>query len=176
MALDFTVVGKAGQKVQRKMLATYVNVNPEATGVDDYEWELQGLGIEESAIEYNPEVNTVHDITGVVDTSVENTAPVQSFDPNAIRCGKKLAAILADIERRNAYAEYSGFAVMVVHGYLQNNENALPAEIHSGCTIEVTSVGGSSYVEMPFNIHFSNNKTLGTVAAIVADPTFVAKA
>ena len=174
MSLEFNIAGKAGQKQQRKLLATYVNVNPDATGISDCEWELQGLGVESSAVEYNMEIDTKHDITGVVESDVKYTEPTQEFDPNTVRCGRKLSAILCDIERRCAFEEYSGFYVLLVQGFLQDSKKAMAAEVHSGCTIEVSSLGGDSYVDQPFTIHFSNNKTLGTVPAISASPAFTA--
>lgn len=171
---EFSIAGKAGQKQQRKLLATYVNVNPGATGIQDCEWELQGLGVESSAVEYNMEAETTHDITGVVETTIKWSEPTQEFDPNTVRCGRKLSEILCDIERRCAYEEYSRFYVLLVHGFLQNSTSAMAAEVHSGCTIEVNSLGGDSYVDQPFTIHFSNDKTLGTVPAITASPEFTA--
>ena len=53
---------KENQKAQRRLLATYVNVGES----DAPQWEVIGAGVEESAIEYNNEVNSVTDILGEI--------------------------------------------------------------------------------------------------------------
>lgn len=158
---------KENQKAQRRLLATYVNVGES----DSPQWEVIGAGVEESAIEYNNEVNSVTDILGITETDISKNAPKQSLEPFTIRGGSKVHQKLLDILRRNALSELSLFEVMVVEGYM-GEEGSLAAEVHSGCTIEVESKGGSGSVDMPISIYFSNNKTLGTVDGLTKSPTF----
>ena len=54
----------SGVKAARKLLMTFVNVG---TGASE-EWELVGRGVEESAIELNPNSETVTDICGITET------------------------------------------------------------------------------------------------------------
>lgn len=169
--MAITIELGTNQKAERRLLATYVNVNKATPGTE--KWELVGAGVEESSIEYNAEVNKVTDIRGITETSVDKIEPQQSFDPHTIRGGSELHAILLDILRRNALTELALFDVLIVEGYLKQTTKIV-AEKHSGCTIEVLSKGGSTNVDMPINVHFSNNKTLGTVDAISKNPTFVA--
>ena len=58
----------------------------------------------------------------------------------------------------------SEYEAMVVYGF-PGASGAYDAEMQTGCTVEVTSLGGSGRVDLPFNLHFSNKSTWGTVAA-----------
>lgn len=158
------------QKAARKLLATYVDVSDSETP----EWQLIGAGVEDSSIEYNNEVSTVTDILGITETSVTANAPKQEMEPFTIRGGSKLHKKLLNILRRNALTELSLFKVLVVEGYLTQGSR-YAAELHTGCTIEVTGKGGSGNVDLPIAIYFSNNKTLGTVDAISKAPAFTAE-
>lgn len=43
---------------------------------------------------------------------------------------------------------------------------------HTGCSIIPTAVGGDSYVNMPIEVHYSNNIAVGTVDKLSDDFTF----
>ena len=150
-----------GEEAERKMLITAVNV-----GDSSQIWEVQGVGIEDSSIEYNPDSETTTDILGTTRTKVNKTEPSQEFDPNTLRGGAKLNELLDSIAARNAVSEFSKFEVLIIKTWLKNTSGAYYAEKHTGCTITPTSIGGSGRVDMPFNITFSNNKTYGTVSDI----------
>lgn len=156
-----------GQKAERRLQADYVNVGTH----EKPEWELQGYGVEESALEYNSEVNTVTDITGNTETTVDSMAPQRSMEPNTVRKGSKLHLKLIDIIRRKAWSELSLFEILHVRGYI-GEEGKLDAELHRNCTIEPVSEGGSGTVDMPINMYYSNDKVLGTVDKISKSPTF----
>ena len=159
-----------GQEAERKLLKTFVNV---ATSSGTAEWELIGEGIEESAIEYNTDTTTSTDILGKTRTKVNKTEPAQSFEPYTVRGGSKLAFILWDIYRRNAVSELTQFKVLVVHEFV-GSSSGFAAETQDNCTITVTSIGGSAYVDMPISISYSNKKTLGKVTYTGEVPTFTA--
>lgn len=160
-----------GQEAERKLLKTYVDVSGSDTTP---EWEVVGEGIEESAIEYNPDVETTTDILGITRTKVNKTEPAQALEPYTVRGKSKLAFIIWDIQRRNALSEFGMFKVMQVHEFVGSNTSGYAAEVHDGCTITPTSIGGSAYVDMPINIQYSNKKTLGTVKYTGDTPTFTA--
>ena len=44
--------------------------------------------------------------------------------------------------------------------------------MQKNCTINITSLGGSAYVDMPIEISLSNDSTKGTVAIADGVPTF----
>lgn len=145
-------------EVERKLMCLYVNVGTEQTPI----WEIQGVKVENSAIELNPDVSKITDILGVTYSDVNKLEAQQTFEPHTLRMGDALAEKLLDIYRRNALSEFSAFEVLIVYGFL-GAEGAYEADLETGCTIYPNSIGGSSRVDMPFVIEFSNNKTLGTV-------------
>ena len=167
METDFNV--GAGVKAPRKLLMTYVDVSDNETP----EWELVGRGVEESAIELNPSTETVTDILGITDTSVTKWEPNQSFDPNTVKGGSKLNHKLHQIWQDKKPELLSKFNVLIVYAYL-GEKNNFEAEVQKNCTINITSLGGSAYVDMPIEISFSNDSTKGTVSISDGAPTFSA--
>ena len=167
MATDFNV--GAGVKAPRKLLMTYVDVSDSETP----EWELVGRGVEESAIELNPSTETVTDILGITDTSVTKWEPNQSFDPNTVKGGSKLNFKLHEIWQNKTPELLSKFNVLIVYAYI-GEKNNFEAEVQKNCTINITSIGGSAYVDMPIEISFSNDSTKGTVTISDGVPTFSA--
>jgi len=178
---DFlSVTGKPEQKVERKLLITYVNAAEFGESYSSARvWVPVGRGVEGSAYEFNAAVNTRTDILGITETTVDNTAPSQSLDPMTLRKGNKVQLKISDIMSRRALSELSLFEVMVVHAYLENG--ILPtdmdyyAEVQKNCTISPSSLGGSSHVDMPITINYSNDVTYGTVSDL-KNPTFAPKA
>lgn len=158
-----------GQKADRKLLMTFVNVGSTS---ESPEWEILGRGVEDSSIEYNHDVDQTNDILGMSDTTVSPAKPTQELDPNTIRGGNKLSERILDIERRKALSELSSFDILVVHCYLGTADGPFTAEMHKGCTIVPTSLGGSSYVDMPLTVYLSNDTDLGTVTMAAGKPTF----
>ena len=167
MATDFNV--GAGVKAPRKLLMTYVDVSDSETP----EWELVGRGVEESAIELNPSTETVTDILGITDTSVTKWEPNQSFDPNTVKGGSKLNFKLHEIWQNKTPELLSKFNVLIVYAYI-GEKNNFEAEVQKNCTINITSIGGSAYVDMQIEISFSNDSTKGTVTIANGVPTFTA--
>lgn len=155
-------------KAVRKLLKTYVDVSDTETE----EWELVGKGVEDSSIELNPSTETVTDITGITETTVEKWEAKQEFSPNTVRGGSKLNYKLHQIWQNKELEKLSNFKVMIVYGYLGTEGTALEAEVQEGCTININSIGGSATVDMPIEITFSNKSTKGTVALAGDVPTF----
>lgn len=165
---DFNV--GAGVKAARKLLRTYVNVGEGSSP----EWFLVGSGIEDSSIELNPNTETLTDITGVTTTDVTKWEPNQSFEPFTVKGGSKLAFILHQIWLDKTPEKLSQFDVLVCYNYVGNETNGYDAELQKNCTINITSIGGSAYVDMPIEISFSNDSTKGTVTFTDNKPTFTA--
>lgn len=171
---------KAGQRAERKLLVTVVEweeptLDGTTTGTEQVR-EIQGVRIEESAIEYNPDIQESTDILGNNYTDVNKTQPTQSFEPNTIIGGGRLTAYLNDIRRRNALSELIGFTVYVITVFIGNETDGYEAEKHEDCSITYDSIGGSSNVDFPYTIHFSNKITTGTVDKVKPDFVFTADA
>lgn len=159
----------AGQKADRKLEMHFVNVGTS----ESPEWEILGRGVEDASMAFNHDVSQIVDILGISDTEVSAAKPQLDLDPMNIRGGQKLSAKLLDIERRNAISELSTFEVLNVHAYL-GAEKSFQAELHKNCTIVPQSLGGSTYVGLPLNVHLSNDKTLGTATVTNGTATFSA--
>lgn len=171
-ATDFNV--GANVKAPRKLLMTFVDVNSLETS-ETYDWELVGRGVEDSSIDLNANTEKVTDITGITDTEVTKWEPEQEFDPNTVRGGSKLNFKLHDIWYKKKPELLSQFNVLIVYAYIDGaSDGTFVAEVQKGCTVNITSIGGSSHVDMPISISYSNNSTQGTVTIANGVPTFTA--
>ena len=85
---DFNV--STGAKAPRKLLKHFVNVGTSG----EKEWELLGVGIEDSAIETNFETETVNDILGNTETSITAHLPrrVLSRSPFVVALNSHLSS------------------------------------------------------------------------------------
>lgn len=154
---------KDGQKAERKLLVTAVNVGDSITkGSGTPEWQIVGVGVEDSSIEFNPDTETVTDILGITETTVNKLEVSQSLDPMTVRGGSKLALKLYNQVKYGRISELAMYEVMQIHAYV-GEEGAYEAEVHKGCTLTPQSIGGSSYIDMPIDISYSNDKVHGTV-------------
>lgn len=169
---DFAIDGatmEANQKVERKYLVTAVNVGTS----ENAEWQIVGAGVEDSSIELSPDKETITDILGITETTVNKLELSQSLDPMTARGGSKLAMKLLDIVSRNAVSEFAQFEVLLIEAFVSGEKagssegttgpTVYYAEKHKNCTLTPDSIGGSSYVDIPITIDFSNDKVLGTV-------------
>ena len=163
---DFNV--NTGAKAPRKLLKHYVNVGTSG----EKEWELLGVGIEDSSIETNFETDTVNDILGNAETSVTGASPSQSFEPFTVRGGSKLAFMLHEIWLNKEYEKLSQFEMLTVYGYIGTETDGYEADMQSDCTITFGSIGGSAYVDMPITVNYSDKKQRGTVKFTEGAPTF----
>lgn len=165
MATDFNV--GAGVKAARKLLMTYVDVSDSGTP----EWELVGRGVEDSSIELNPNTETVTDILGITETAVTKWEASQSFAPNTVKGGSKLNFKLHQIWQDKKPELLSKFNVLIVYAYIGESKT-FEAERQKNCTINITSIGGSAYVDMPIEILYSNDSVKGTATLADGVPTF----
>ena len=141
------------------MLKHYVNVGTK----EKKEWELIGIGVEDSAIETNFEEEEVLDIYQNFSSSVTGAKPTQSFDPFTVRGGSKLAFILHEIWLNKEYEKLSQFEMLTVYSYVGDTSEGYDATIEEDCTITFSSVGGSAYIDMPITVKYSDKKQRGTV-------------
>lgn len=169
MAVNTSFNLGSGVKAARRLLRTYVDVSDTGTP----EWEIVGSGIEDSSIELNPDTETTTDILGVTTTTVNKWEASQSFDPFTIKGDSTLAFKLHQIWQNKTPEKLSQFKVLIVYKYI-GSESSYEAEVQKNCTINMTSIGGSSYVDMPIEITYSNDIEIGTVTFSDDVPTFTA--
>lgn len=167
---------RTGQRAERKLLVTVAEwVEPTLDGTTEGTEtvrELLGVRTEDSAIEYNPDIQESTDILGNNYTDVNKTQPSQSFDPFLILGGSRLGAFLNDIRRRNALSELQQFTIYVITAFIGNETDGYEAEKHVDCSITYESFGGDANVNFPITVHYSNKITNGTVDKIGTDLVF----
>lgn len=135
--------------------------------------EVLGARVEDSSIELNADIETTTDILGITYTDVNKTEPQQTLDPSNVIGGSRISAYLYDAVIHNRITDYNqAFNVYIISGFMGDATNGYEAVRHDGCSIIPTSIGGSSYVQMPLEIHFSNKITSGTVNKLADDFTF----
>lgn len=135
--------------------------------------EVLGARVEDSSIELNADIETMTDILGITYTDVNKTEPQQTLDPSNVIGGSKISAYLYDAVTHNRITDYNqAFNVYIISGFMGDAVNGYEAVRHDDCSIIPTSIGGSSYVQMPLEIHFSNKITSGTVNKLADDFTF----
>ena len=88
--------------------------------------------------------------------------------------GSKLAFALHQIWLDKTPEKLSQFEVLLVYAYVGDNTAGYDAELQTDCTINVNSIGGSAYVDMPIEITYSNKTTKGTATISNGTPTFAA--
>ena len=167
---DFNV--GQGIKAARKLLKTYVNTGT----TSEKKWFLVGSGVEDSSIELNPNTETLTDILGITTTDVTKWEPNQTFEPFTVKGGSELAFKLHEIWLDKKPELLSQFEVLVVYSYVGDETEGYDAELQSNCTINITSIGGSAYVDMPIEISYSNNSVRGTVKYTENVPEFTPNA
>jgi len=165
----------------RNAMILYVDVS-EQTGswsATSAVWEPQGYKTEDAALEFNPDTTTVTDILGDTYATVNSLERQMSFDPNTLRPianRGKLNEILHEYVRRNELSKLSEFKIMIAYGYTGTVGTSHEADIYPLSTIEPTSLGGSSRVDFPFNIHLGGEAIFGTVNQMLPAPTFTQEA
>ena len=165
---------KPGQRAERKLLITVAEwvedtLDGTTPGTETVK-ELLGVRTEDSAIEYNPDIQESTDILGNNYTDVNKTQPSQAFDPFLVLGGSRLAAYLNDIRRRNALSELQAFTIYIITAFVGSSADGYEAEKHTDCSITYDSIGGDANVNFPITVHFSNKITTGTVDKL--DKTF----
>jgi len=159
--MAYAINASEGARVERKMLITVA-----AWGTNNA--AILGARVEDSSIEFNADVETTTDILGINYTDINKTQPQQTFDPAYIIGGDKLMEYLGDAALGNDIKKYNGaFDVYIVAAYLKDSAAAKYRTVkHSGCSIIPSSLGGESYLAMPFDVFYSNNITEGYVSSI----------
>ena len=171
----------AGQRAQRKTLITVAAWGPVTSGTEEHRVIL-GTRTEDSSIEFNADIATTTDILGINYTDVNKTQPQQTFDPFYIMGGSTGQGVLVDYLKaaalENDINKYNNvFTIYIIDSTMSetvSEATSYKAYKHEGCSIIPTSIGGSDYLNMPIEVHYSNNITTGKVDKIAEDFAFTA--
>ncbi len=169
------IQGTAGAEILRKALIAAVDVSG-TTGETDWAtavWEIQGYKIEDSSIELDIDEEDITDILGDTYNTVNSVKSSQTFDPNTLRAGDKLNAIMIDNYRMNATEKTSAFRAIQVWGMLgESDTGPFPADVYIQSTCRPNGIGGSSRVGAPFDLKYGGKCIHGTVDKLTAGFTF----
>ena len=161
-----------GERAQRKTLITVAEWGTGGT----QSREILGTRTEDSSIELNADIETSTDILGITYTDVNKTEPQQDFDPYYLLGGSALGEYMLKAVLENDIAAYNNvFTIYIITAVIDSGSgttHAYKAVKHTGCSIIPTAVGGDSYVNMPIEVHYSNNIAVGTVDKLSDDFTF----
>ena len=134
--------------------------------------EILGTRVEDSSIELNADIQTSTDIRGKTYTDVNKTEPQQTLE-GPVMGGSKLSAYLYDAAMHNRISDYNGmFNVYVIAAFIGDSTNGYETVMHKNCSIIPTSIGGDTFVNMPLELHYSNDIVSGTVDKLSDDFTF----
>lgn len=161
-------------RIQRKHLITIAEVTPKGSNTPIR--KILGEYTPDSSIEFNNDLQTVTDILGKTHSDVEKTEPVQTFDPHYLMENNALDDYMFKAAVKNDIDAYNGvFSFYIVAEFMNeggSGTDAFFAVKHSGCSLIPTSLGGEAHIDMPYEAHFSNDITEGTVNEISEEFTF----
>jgi hypothetical protein len=156
-----------GQKAERNLLIAYANTGTSEAPV----WEAMGLGVEDSSIDFDFGESIKTDILGVTGITMKAPTRKQSFEPCEIREGSALQIKLYNALRYERWSELMAMDLLIVHYYV-GTTGSFEAERYSGSAIIPKSLGGSSTLDMPFDVVYGGTRALGTAAIAAGVVTF----
>ena len=135
------------------------------------EWELQGGRIEDMSLEMNPNVETVTDVTGVTETTLDKYEKQTSVSPYYAKRDSKMAAWLYNVVRDEKTLSDVEKTFCVVNIFA-GSDGAYDAWTQKG-VVAVQSFGGDTKgLQIPYNIHWIGEKVFGTAAISNGTMTF----
>lgn len=135
------------------------------------EWELQGDKVEELALEMNPNVTTVTDVTGVTSTTLDKYEVQTSVAPYRAKRESKLFAILYDIVKNLKTLSDVERNFLCVNIFSED-AGEYDAWTQKGVIAVQSYGGGTEGLDIPYNIHWIGERTYGTVAITDGVVTF----
>lgn len=127
------------------------------------EVELIGKGIEEMSIEQGAEVNTVNDVCGNSETSLDSYQKTTNLDPIYIVGGNKFSELLDEIEEYEKIGEDVEAEFVWVKMYKKAGTEGSYVAWKQKAVIELTSFGGDTKgVGAPCVLHWVGERDHGT--------------
>ena len=159
---------KAGTgRIKREEFKLFADVGASSTP----EWELQGGRIEDMSLEMNPNVETVTDVTGVTETTLDKYEKQTSVSPYYAKRNNKMSAWLYNVVRDEKTLSDVEKTFCVVNIFA-GSDGAYDAWTQKG-VVAVQSFGGDTKgLQIPYNIHWIGEKVFGTAAISNGTMTF----
>lgn len=170
----------AGQTVARELLIAYINVA--TTGASGSpKWAAIGKRVEDSSEEMDWGEETIQDIIGNTYTTMKKPTLTQSFDPLPLDAGDEASKHIWNLAvyEQNAQA-LANQDMLIVHQYVNadGSSGGSFAERYDSCAVRVTGLGGEGggNIDMPIEVTYGGNRTVGSAAVSGGTVTFTAGA
>lgn len=146
-------------KIKRQFMAHYINA---AAGSETAEYERLGKDLEEYNVEMNANVDTKNNILGETSVILDSYQPQASVEPFYAEVGSALFERLQGIIDERQTLDDLKTDVLEVHTWENPAEGEYIA-YREEAIIEVSSYGGDTTgYQIPFNLHYTGNRTKGT--------------
>ena len=150
-----------GTKIERKLLAHFINVDLTTPA-----WERIGKDLEELNIELNAESEDKHNILGEVETIVSAYAATGSVEPYFARKGTALYTWLQSAIDNRKVLDDLKVEHMEVHAWETPTGTApalsYPAYKETAVLIPTSYGGDYNGYQIPFELHLQGDRTAGT--------------
>jgi len=150
--------------IKREEFMTLMDVSADGTTP---EWELIGDKVEEMSLEMNPNVETTTDITGNTSTTLDKYEVQTSVSPMRAKKDSKTFVVLYEIvknEKTLSDVERNFLCVNVFDKTGESSTVTYAAWTQKGVIAVQSYGGGTSGLDIPFNIHWIGKKIYGTFA------------
>lgn len=142
--------------MERKWLAHFIDAN---FGVSEETNYRLGKDIEEYNIELNGEIEEKQNILGENSVTHKGYKPTASVDTFYAKNGDKLSDKLMEIV--NDRLKGDDVRTTVVDVIMDDEGNVISA-YREDVVINIKSIGGSTEVNIPFDIHYAGNRVKGS--------------
>lgn len=161
---------KIAGDVARKYLATAVKLP------DEEDYVVLGYRIQDSSIEFNPDVEKGTDINGRGFSTVKKMELEQSFESAPMTKDLEAKAVklqdyLLELTRNQEYDKFTQFEVVLIYGWI-GEVGAYSADLHTACSVIPQNIGGDSLVNMSYNISFGGDVKRGTASGLLGEINF----
>lgn len=164
---NITDVGK--NDIKRKMLAIYIKKASD----ENSQYELLGYRQESMSIASNNDTADSTDVNGFHYTDFNGKN--EKIEMSEYRTNPKKTKFLETaikLKISDQEEDMKDYMVLIVRGYLRNEDNHCLAIEESDCTVFLDNEGNQSFLTHDVSIGLSGNKKFGTVPEIIATPTF----
>lgn len=130
-----------------------------------YEWELLGDRVEEMSLTMNPNIETISDVTGLTETTLDKYQVQTEVSPMRARRDSKLFGILYDIVRHEkvlSQVEREFLCVAVFDQGGGQDAKTYAAWKQRGIIAVDSFGGGTTGLDIPFSIYWVGAKTHGS--------------
>lgn len=154
--------------IKRREFAMFVDISLDDEGTN---WEIVGRKIEDLSLEMNPNVETLTDITGLTQTTLDKYEKQTSVSPYYARRDSKMSEWLYNVVRNEktlSDVEKTFLCVNIFAGADGSYDAWTQKAI-----VAVQSYGGDTKgVQIPYTLYWIGEKTFGTVSIADGVPTF----